>query len=91
MCATSSGIELSVKPMIFHLQIHFGGTRRGSDKVPIHGTGSFDYDIVKGKALPKDEALNTRFISKRWNKLLPKLKHPSVSVIKVRGRFEYHI
>ena len=52
---------------------------------------SFDYDIVKGKALPKDEALNTRFISKRWNKLLPKLKHLSVSVIKVRGRFEYHI
>ena len=52
---------------------------------------SFEYDIVKGKSLPKDEALNTRFISKRWNKLLPKLKHPSVSVIKVRGRFEYHI
>ena len=39
MCATSRKIELSVKPITFLSQIYFGSTRRGSDKVPIHGKG----------------------------------------------------
>ena len=39
MCAPHREIELLVKLIIFLLQIYFRGTRRGSDKVPIHGTG----------------------------------------------------
>ena len=39
-----------VKPIIFLLQIYFGGTRRGSD---------CDNDIVMSKALREDKALNT--------------------------------
>ena len=38
ICATSKKLELSVKPTIFLLQIYFGGIRRGSEKVLIHGT-----------------------------------------------------
>ena len=51
MCATSRKIELSVKPIIFLLQMYFEGIRRGSEKVPIHGWESCDYDIVVSKAL----------------------------------------
>ena len=43
-----------------------------------------------GKALLEDKALNTVYFEKQ-NELLPKLKHPSVVVKKMRGRFEYHI
>ena len=39
MCAPHREIELLVKLITFLLQIYFRGTRRGSDKVPIHGTG----------------------------------------------------
>lgn len=64
MCATSREIEFSVKPTIFLSQIYFGGTRRGSNKVLIHGAGKpCDYDIVIGKALREEKALNT--ISKK--------------------------
>ena len=64
MCATSRKIELSVKPIIFLLQIDFGGIRRGSEKVPIHGRESCDYDIVVGKALSEDKLLNTVYFQK---------------------------
>ena len=78
MCATSRKIEPSVKPITFLSRIYFRGTRRGSDKVVIHGTGKLcDYDIVMGKVLRQDKAL-------KW-------KNPHVAVKKVRGRFEYHI
>ena len=39
MCAPHREIELLVNLITFLLQIYFRGTRRGSDKVPIHGTG----------------------------------------------------
>ena len=57
-------IEPSAKPITFLSQIYFGGTRRGSNKVLIHGAGKpCDYDIVIGKALREEKALNT--ISKK--------------------------
>ena len=31
--------------------MYFEGIRRGSEKVPIHGWESYDYDIVVSKAL----------------------------------------
>ena len=55
MCASFRKIELSVKPIIFLLQIYFGGTRRGSD---------CDNDIVMSKALREDKALNTFYFEK---------------------------
>ena len=55
MCASFRKIELSVKPIIFLLQIYFGCTRRGSD---------YDNDIVMGKALREDKALNTFYFEK---------------------------
>ena len=50
---------------------------------------SCDQDIVMGKALREDKALNADYFEK-WNELLPKMKHLSVAVKKVRSRFEYH-
>ena len=47
---------------------------------------SCDYDIAMDKVLHEDKALKTVYLEK-WNKLLPKLKHPSVADRKVRGRF----
>ena len=44
-----------------------------------------DQDIVMGKALREDKALNAAYFA-----LFPKLKHLSVAVKKVRSRFEYH-
>ena len=65
MCATSRKIEPSVKPITFLSQIYFRGTRRGSDKVVIHGTGKLcDYDIVMGKVLRQDKVLNTVYFGK---------------------------
>ena len=40
MYALHLEIELSVKLITFLLQIYFGSTRRGSDKVPIHEKGN---------------------------------------------------
>lgn len=40
VCTTSREIELSVRPIIFSLQIYFVGTRRGSDIFPVRGTGT---------------------------------------------------
>ena len=53
---------------------------------------SCDYDIDMGKALHEDNVLKTVYLEK-WNELLQLncLKHQSVAVKKVRGRFEYHI
>ena len=60
MCATSRKIELSVKPITILSQIYFESTRRGSDKVPIHGKGKlWLWYIVMGKALREDKASNT--------------------------------
>ena len=54
-----------VKPIIFLLQIYSESTRRGSDKVPIHlERESCDYDMVMGKALREDKALNTVYFEK---------------------------
>ena len=52
---------------------------------------SSDCDITMGKALREDKVLYTVYLEKKWNELLPKLKHPFVAVKKVRRRFEYHI
>ena len=51
---------------------------------------SSDCDITMGKALREDKVLYTVYLEEKWNELLPKLKHPFVSVEKVRRRFEYH-
>ena len=100
MCATSREIELSVQPTIFLLQIYIYiyiyiyrrySPRNEAIKFLFTERESCDYDIVMGKSLREDEALNTFFTSKIWNELLPRFKHPSVAVKKVRGRFEYHI
>ena len=67
MCATSREIELSVKPIIFLLQIYFGGNRRESDKAIkflFMEQENCDYDIAVGKALHKDKALNTVYFEK---------------------------
>ena len=64
MCAPHREIELLVKLITFLLQIYFRGTRRGSDKVPIHGTGNCDQDIVMGKAVREDKALNAVYFEK---------------------------
>ena len=44
--------------------MYFEGIRRGSEKVPIHGRESCDYDIVVGKALSEDKLLNTVYFQK---------------------------
>ena len=64
MCAPHREIELLVKLITFLLQIYFQGTRRGSDKVPIPERESCDQDIVMGKALREDKALNAVYFEK---------------------------
>ena len=68
MCATSREIELSVQPTIFPLQIYIYiyTYRRYSPRKEaikflfmITERESCDYDIVMGKSLSEDEALNT--------------------------------
>lgn len=64
VCTTSREIELSVRPIIFSLQIYFVGTRRGSDIFPVCGRERCHYDSVMDKALLGDRELNIVYFEK---------------------------
>ena len=64
MCTIKKKIELSVKSIVFLLQIYLDELADEAIKFLFMERESCDYDIVMGKALRGDKASNTVYFEK---------------------------